>query len=254
MELFLSQSIAVFLTTLVVTALAALLGSLLVTTRVAVQVGDLTQFSVIESATLTLLGLVIGFTFAMAVSRYDQRKNLEEEEANAIGTEYVRAALLPEGDAARVRARLRQYVDQRIAWYTTIDATQLRDIDAATARTQDELWDAVRGPVTAQQNSVMALVAAGMNTVINSQGYTQAAFWNRIPQAGWLLLLVLSFCANVLVGMGAQAKGNRGLIYVLPVVIALAFVLIADIDSPRRGLIAVKPLNLLAVAQSLGPR
>jgi hypothetical protein len=72
--------------------------------------------------------------------------------------------------------------------------------------------------------------------------------------AGWLLLLVLSFFSNVLVGMGAQAKGNRGLIYVLPVVIAIAFVLIADIDSPRRGLIAVKPLNLLAVAQSLGPR
>ena len=252
MEVLFSQSLAVFLITLAVTALAAFLGSLIVSTRVAVQVGDLTQFSVIETATLTLLGLVIGFTFAMAVSRYDQRKNLEEEEANAIGTEYVRVTLLPEANAARARAALKRYVAQRIAWYTTIDAAQLRDIDAATARTQDELWEAVRGPVFAQQNSVMALVAAGMNAVINSQGYSQAAFWNRIPQAGWLLLLVLSFCANVLVGMGAQAKGHRALIYVLPVIISLAFVLIADIDSPRRGLIAVGPRNLLALAQSLG--
>src|SRR4029077_15189203 len=60
------------------------------------------DFKLILGATLTLLGLIIGFTFSMAVSRYDQRKNLEEEEANAIGTEYVRADLLPTTDAARV--------------------------------------------------------------------------------------------------------------------------------------------------------
>ena len=61
------------------------------------------------TATLTLLGLIIGFSFSMAISRYDQRKVYEEAEANAIGTEYVRADLLPAGDAARVRALLRDY-------------------------------------------------------------------------------------------------------------------------------------------------
>ena len=59
------------------------------------------DFGVVLSATLTLLGLLIGFSFSMAVSRYDQRKNLEEAEANAIGTEYVRADLLPTGDATK---------------------------------------------------------------------------------------------------------------------------------------------------------
>jgi hypothetical protein len=62
------------------------------------------DFGVIQTATLTLLGLIIGFTFSMAVGRYEQRKNYEEAEANAIGTEYVRADLLPGADAARVRA------------------------------------------------------------------------------------------------------------------------------------------------------
>jgi hypothetical protein len=61
------------------------------------------DFGVILTATLTLLGLIIGFSFSMAISRYDQRKNYEEAEANAIGTEYLRADLLPEADAARVR-------------------------------------------------------------------------------------------------------------------------------------------------------
>ena len=72
------------------------------------------DFAVVQGATLTLLGLIIGFTFSMALTRYDQRKAYEEEEANAIGTEYVRADLLPEADAARVRELLRSYLEQRI--------------------------------------------------------------------------------------------------------------------------------------------
>src|SRR5215475_7876194 len=70
---------------------------------------DREEFSFVQAATLTLLGLIIGFTFSMAIGRYDQRKNLEEEEANAIGTEYVRADLLPAADAANVRNLLTNY-------------------------------------------------------------------------------------------------------------------------------------------------
>src|SRR5436309_14504431 len=72
------------------------------------------DFGVIQSATLTLLALIIGFTFSMATARYDLRKNYEEAEANAIGTEYVRAGLLPAADAATVRSQLKKYVNLRI--------------------------------------------------------------------------------------------------------------------------------------------
>src|SRR5262245_7311459 len=61
------------------------------------------DFDLVRNAGLTLLGLIIGFSFAMAVSRYDQRKNLEEAEANAIGTEYVRADILPDEHATKLR-------------------------------------------------------------------------------------------------------------------------------------------------------
>lgn len=77
------------------------------------------DFSVVLNATLTLLALIIGFSFSMAVSRYDQRKDYEEEEANAIGTEYIRANMLPPADRARVRTLLTQYLDQRLLFYTT---------------------------------------------------------------------------------------------------------------------------------------
>src|SRR5215510_12348143 len=79
------------------------------------------DFGVILSATLTLLGLLIGFSFSMAISRYDQRKSYEEAEANAIGTEYVRADLLPSADAAKVRAQLKNYLDQRLLFFRVHD-------------------------------------------------------------------------------------------------------------------------------------
>src|SRR5271156_316777 len=83
------------------------------------------DFAVVQTATLTLLGLIIGFSFSMATTRYDLRKNYEEAEANAIGTEYVRADLLPEADAAPIRAMLRQYTDLRIQFYDIRDRDQL---------------------------------------------------------------------------------------------------------------------------------
>lgn len=97
------------------------------------------DFGVILAATLTLLGLIIGFSFSMAVSRYDQRKNYEEAEANAIGTEIVRAGLLPPADATKVRVLLKSYLDQRVSFYMTRDELQLYEINARTAQLQGEL-------------------------------------------------------------------------------------------------------------------
>ena len=108
------------------------------------------DLGVILAATLTLLGLIIGFSFSMAMNRYDMRKNYEAEEANAIGTEYVRADLLPAADAAKVRALLVKYLDQRVLFYTTRDKQQLAQINADTARLQAELWSAVKAPAVAQ--------------------------------------------------------------------------------------------------------
>src|SRR5215831_15466819 len=86
------------------------------------------NFVIVLTAALTLLGLIIGFTVAMAVTRYDQRKNYEAAEANAIGTEYRRAGLLPTGDAAITRMLLRSYLDQRIRFYQIHDGDRLKEI------------------------------------------------------------------------------------------------------------------------------
>lgn len=208
------------------------------------------DFTLILGATLTLLGLIIGFTFSMAVSRYDQRKNFEEQEANAIGTEYARADLLPEGDASRVRALLKSYLGERILYYHTRDATGIRQTNAETTQLQTELWTAVTKPVAAQPTPLTALVVAGMNDVLNSQGYSQAAWWNRIPLAAWFLMIVISIFCNLLIGYGAKGR-SMFLFVILPLALSISLFLIADIDSPRRGLIRVHPQNLESLAESL---
>jgi hypothetical protein len=213
--------------------------------------GDL---GLIQAAALTLLGLIIGFSFSMAVGRYDQRKNYEEAEANAIGTEYVRADLLPTADGAKVRALLRDYLDQRILFYVTRDGKKIRQINARTAQLQTELWSAVLAPAAAQPTAPVALAVSGMNDVLNSQGYTQAAWWNRIPVPAWFLMLAIGICCNVLVGYGARnVKAEGILLLVLPLVVSVSFYLIADIDSPRGGFIRVKPQNLISLVDSVRP-
>jgi hypothetical protein len=212
------------------------------------------DFNVILTATLTLLGLIIGFSFSMAISRYDQRKNLEEAEANAIGTEYVRADLLPASDAAKVRALLRNYLDQRILFYSAHDDPPLQqEINARTAQVQAELWSAVRVPAAAQPTPIVALAVSGMNDVLNSQGYTQAALWNRIPTAAWSLMAAIAICCNLLIGYGSRGvtKEEAKLLLVLPLVISIAFMLVADIDTPRHGVIRVIPQNLISLAEFL---
>jgi len=206
----------------------------------------------ILGATLTLLGLLIGFSFSMAINRYDQRKNLEEAEANAIGTEYVRADLLPAGDAVSTRTLLNTYLEQRILFYKTRDGEQLERNNVATAQLQSELWSAVRASAVAQPAGVSMLVLSGMNDVLNSQGYTQAAWLNRIPTAAWGLMGTISICSNLLLGYYASHVGNKKLLFlVLPLVLSISFFLIADIDSPRGGVIRVHPQNLTRLAESL---
>ena len=88
--------------------------------------------------------------------------------------------------------------------------------------------------------------------VINSQGYTQAAWWNRIPSSAWLLMFLIAVLCNLMLGYAAHhLKSRKMVLSVVPLVVSIAFFLIADIDSPRGGIIHVVPQNLLALQSSL---
>jgi len=212
--------------------------------------GERDDFNVVSAATMTLLGLIIGFSFAMAISRYDQRKNYEEDEANAIGTAFFRAGVLPTDDASKIRGLLKDYLEQRILFYETRGISHLGEIDSRTGQLQTQMWLAVQNAASKQPNPVVALSIASINDVLNSQGYTQAAWWNRLPIAAWWLLLALAMFCNLLIGYGSR---RRSVVFflVLPVAVSISLFLISDISSPRRGLIRVVPQNLISLSDSL---
>ena len=231
---------------------AARFGASVLRNWIKLDAGARGDFGTILATTLTLNGLIIGFTFSMAIGRYELRKNYEEAEANAIGTEFVRADLMPAADAAQVRELLRVYLDQRLAFYTAGSQQEIRQIKTRTAQLQTQLWKAVLGTSAAQPTAIGSLVIAGMNDVLNSQGYTQSAWWNRIPLAAWILMGAIAVISHMLIGYGAHnTKSESILMTVLPLVVSISFLLIADIDSPRSGIIRVVPRDLTSLAESL---
>jgi len=244
--------ILIFLLGFVGLWLSAKIGAIVQNSKRDLVEDDRKDLNTVQAATLTLLGLIIAFSFSMAVSRYDQRKNLEAEEANAIGTEYVRAKLLPPEKADTVQKGLRAYLHQRILFYETRDFREfrLKQIEADTVRVETELWSSVQGVAEVQPAPTIALVVSGLNDVLNSRGYTQAAWWNRIPSAAWSLMALIAVFCSFLTGYSVHRSRTLTLL-VVPLAVSIAFFLIADIDSPHGGLIHVLPHNLEYLANSL---
>ena len=101
------------------------------------------------------------------------------------------------------------------------DENALLQIDATTARLQTDLWSTVRTPAGAQPTPVLALAVSGMNDVLNSQGYTQAAWWNRIPPGAWFLMAAVAICSNVLIGYDSHRAEVRTIrLLILPLVLS----------------------------------
>jgi len=212
------------------------------------------DFIFVVGGILTLLALILGFTFSMAVSRYDHRKSCEEQEANAIGTEYLRAGQLPGDDSAKVRGLLKAYLDQRIRFYLTGDADELRQIKARTDQLQVELWSSTSTWIGSAPPALSAFVLNGMNDVFNSQVYTQSAWRNRIPLSALMLVILIGILSNMLVGYTTAHRRSTVLLLLLPIALSITLFMIADIDSPRGGYIRVRPQNLESLMESLRSR
>ena len=242
----------IFAVSLVLLWIAAQAGAYFRYKRGAPDEDERQDLGIVLTASLTLLGLVIGFSFSMAVSRYDHRKDYEEEEANAIGTEYLRATLLPDAQAKTARTLLAAYLAQRISFYRTTDASRIAQINAESGLLQEKLWSNIQAAAGLDKTPITALAVSGLNDVINAQGYTQAAWWNRIPAAAWGLMAIIAVCCNFLFGYAARHNERRyRLFFVLPLIVSISFFLISDLDSPRGGIIHVFPHNLISLSGSI---
>ncbi|TNV21760.1 hypothetical protein FH968_06345 [Buttiauxella sp. B2] len=250
--MLLGHPLFLFIALLIILPLASAIGVYCLRRKGHLDEETLKDFGVVQAATLTLLGLLIGFSFSNAVGHYDQRKNNESEEANAIGTEYLRIDLLSAKNATTARNELLKYLDLRIAFYQLHDEEELATLDKETASSQTQLWQVIKNETHISTTPVTALIAAGMNDVINTQGYTQAAWIKRFPASAWVLLVAIAVICNILIGYGSHSKkSNKVYLFILPAIIAVALSMVADIASPRGGLIRIEPQNLLLLKSSI---
>ena len=248
----LDQPFFFFILALVLMLLAAYAGRYVRERRGPMNRDEREELNLVLTSSLTLLALIIGFSFSMAVGRYDDRKRDEATEANTIETAYLRADFLPAADATRVRELLRRYTGERIATYAAGTESIIEEHRSASTTIQSEMWAIVERAVSARQSGVMALVASSMSDVVDSQRYAAAAWNNRIPTEAWVLMFAIALCCCSLIGYDTRLR--MGIVaghFVLPVLIAVSFFLIADLDSTHQGLIRVSPDNLILTAQSI---
>jgi ribosomal protein S19 len=208
----------------------------------------------VRSAVLALLGLLLGFSFALAGQRHEARRELLVEEANSIVTTARRAPLLPAPHVANMIQLLREYVPVRIEAHRE---GQFSDEFATTrkrsAELQDRMWTEAVGAAAEQPSSITASFIASLNETIDLEAKRVAAKRNHVPGAVWLLLLCVAGCGLWLVSYPAGTSGRHSILerFVFPVLIAIVIAIITDIDTPRSGLISVDERPLLELNETL---
>lgn len=212
------------------------------------------QVGPLQAAVLGLLALLLGFTFAMAVQRYDVRHELVVKAANSIGTAYLRAELLPEPHGAAVQNLLRRYVDLRLDFYAAgDDALKLAATEQSTWEVQRELWSHAVAAGQLSDTPLSASFVAALNDTIDLDAARLAALKNRIPVEVWLLLILVAGCGCWATGYGAGTTGQRTVLaqVLFPLLIAVVITVLVDFSAPRQGLIRVSQESLVMLKQSL---
>src|SRR5262249_52870633 len=209
---------------------------------------------IVRSAVLALLGLLLGFSFAIAAARHEARREFLVEEANSISTTARRAQLLPEPHGANVTALLREYVPLRIQAHREAQfADQFAITRKRSAELQDRIWAEAVAAAAERPSPITASFITSLNETIDLEGKRIAAKRNHVPGAVWLLLLCVAGCGLWLVSYQAGTSGRRSALdrFVFPVLVAIVIVLITDIDTPRGGLISLDERPLLELSESL---
>lgn len=189
---------------------------------------------------LGMLAFVLAFTFSMAASLYDLRKQNVLDEANSVGTAYLRADLLDEERGDIFRELLREYVSVRLG-----AASGEVEMDAALSRSQaihELLWDQAVEAALLNPNANNSLILQSVNAVIDMhQKRITAALQNRIPGSIWIALAAISILTLMTLGIQVGLSGKRRLIAVVPLSLALSalFILVIDLDRPGGGLIRI---------------
>ena len=197
----------------------------------------------VEGSLFALLGLIVAFTFSGAASRFDQRRALIVEEANDIGTAYLRLDLLPAEAQPALRQKFREYADARVAVYRALPNLKLAmgHLERANAL-QGEIWKlSVDGTQSAPTTVPSMLLLPAVNAMID---ITNTRFWSaqtHPPGVIFALLSALTLCCALFAGYGMSATAERNWLHRLgfSLVLSAAVFVIMDLEYPRFGFIRI---------------
>lgn len=210
----------------------------------------------IQSAFLGLLALLLAFTFSLALQRFDSRSDAVVAEANAIGSAFLRADLLPTPMRDEARRAISRYLDARVeeASVALSDREGRLEVNQRAAKAQAAIWEIpVRASHADAASHSTPLFVGSVNDLIDSFGRRSAAVERHVPELVTALLFITFLLAGSIVGFAAGLGGHRPatVTYVLAgLLVVLAFIVL-DLDRPRRGIIQVSQASLLELQVTL---
>jgi hypothetical protein len=245
------------LLTISLVGLAAILAAIEIGRWLGVHIGDQDDdnVSTLEAAAIGLLALMVGFTFAMSLSRFEARRDAILAEANAIGTTALRARLLPEPHRKEVLELLRNYVKVRLE--LTQHPTTPADLAAAIEKSnvlQEKLWQQAEAMLAIDKDVVpTGLFIQTLNEMIDDQAKRLAALRNRVPNVVQLALFAVAIIASGFAGYatGVNKRRSRFPVYVMGLLVGGVILLILDLDRPGAGFIEVSQQPMIDTASSI---
>jgi hypothetical protein len=192
-----------------------------------------------DAAALGLLGLLLGFSFSMAAERFEARRHIVVDEANAIGTAHLRAAILPPLERVELRRELRQYLEVRLALHAAgSDRSLAQAAQVRLQRLQDQIWQLAATAASREPRAVTTgLLLQSINDLIDLDTKREVAFQVRVPVIIPMLLTVVAVISMFGVGCscGLTRRRNRPYTLLLALSIAAVILVILDLDHPFVG-------------------
>lgn len=202
-------------------------------------------------ATLALLALMLAFTFGLASSRFEDKRLVVLSEANAIGTAYLRAGMLPEPMRTQTQQLFREYVDVRLE---AVQPDKLSYAITKSEELQNRLWAQAVAAAEKDRSPIMALFVDSLNEMIDLHATRMmAALRSRVPGVIWIVLFLLSFLSMAMMGYHEALTNSRRSIAVLALILGFSSVLflIVDLDRPRQGTLQISQQAMIDLRNSM---
>jgi hypothetical protein len=197
---------------------------------------------------------MLGFTFSLSMDRLEARKSLLRDEANTIGTTYLRTQLLPEPMRSRLPPLLRRYMDTRLALCEHgFDRDRLPEIQAQSSALHAEMWSEAVAAARVADGEMTSLFVSSLNDTIDMHGLRVASIRSLIPAPLFVLLFAVSVVALGLCGYVSSRNHRRALVLngLTAVLITLVTALVFDLQRPSRGLVRANPIALVELRDSM---